>query len=670
MSHLESACCDFKESVRACPEARLHPRMIVRLARAFLGIGEPCRDFDRTAVKRRWGWLPPLSLNSAIALLLIAFALGSGGAAERSGATFFCVGTLLLFFPIATRIAWPSVSRFERIGLLLLATVAFYTIKIVASPLGFTGFDEFLHWVTADDILSRGKLFTPNSLLPISPLYPGLEIATTAVANITGLPLFASGLMLLGVSRLVFICALFLFFEAITASSRLAALGCFVYMGNSSFLIFHASFAYESLSIVFIVLVFLATVRAESDAPNRWVYFCFLAVPFLVALTMTHHATAFISMLILVMLAGLVLLNRSVPGYRMAILALMLTAALLSWGWAILMGNLTSEYLASDLQRGLVDLYQLITTMTPIRKPFVGNDGSVAPVWQRITMLCALALVCLGLATGFFRTLSLAGFNIMRRHGRMRISISWTNNWLVLLAMLTVVFPIAQVFRLTESAWELGNRLTPFLYFGVGPVCAVAVAALWQGRSTTPGRTMTVGAALTIVVSGGVFAGWGGPIELPRRYKVIADALSIESMGIGAAEWTRQWLGTGHRFVTDRVNRNLLAAYGRQQIVTTVHDQVDTSGLLFSASLGTEEYNALKGGDVDYILVDMRLTQALPRLGVYFERGEDPLLHAAPPEPAVLLKFSQMTRVSRPFDNGYIIIYDVTGLVRGSRNAR
>jgi hypothetical protein len=662
---------DDVTAMRSRHSASRRPGIFARLARTLLGIGEPRRRLERAAARQRWGWLPALSLNASFALLMIALALSGHGLAGNSTATWLFVGgVVLMIFPIATRIVWPSVSRFERAGLVILMAVAFYLIKVVANPFGFSGFDEFLHWVTADNILTSGQLFTPNSLLPVSPLYPALEIVATAIVNITGLELVTSALILMAVVRVVFICALFLFFKSITASSRLAAIACLVYMANSSFLIFHASFSYESLGIVFVALVLLAMASAESDTAHRHSYFILLAVPFLLALATTHHATALIGAFLLVSLVVLVLLNRGTPGYRLAAAALVLTAMISPWGWSKLMGDPVSEYLGSDLQRGLDDLHRMIVTLTPIRKPFVSVDGATTPAWQWMTMLGALVLICLGLAIGFFRTLTLARIRVVSRRGSVRLSMQRPNNWLLLLALVGALYPLTQVFRLTESAWELGNRLSPFLYFGIAVMFAVAVAAIWQVRSSGPGRAAALSTVLTVCICGGIFASWGGPIELPKRYRVVADALSVEPMGVAAAQWTEQWLGPGNRFAADRVNRMLLAAYGRQQIVTTLHDKVDTSIVFSAGGLAAEELNALKQGDVDFLLVDMRLTEALPRVGVYFERGEDFLVHAEPLAPAALLKFNRIPDVSRPFDNGFIIVYDVTQLVGSLRHAR
>jgi hypothetical protein len=635
----------------------------VRLVQAFLGIGKRYRPLDPRPVPSSWGWIPVMSLTSALGLIAITVGLGPNTPAHIPGVLFLNAGFLLLLVPLTLRLVWPSVSRFERIGLIVLAVVALYIIKLLPRPLGFIDFDEFLHWVTAADIIERKTLFSPNPLLPISPLYPALEIITAAVVNITGWSILVSATLLLAILRVVFVLALFLLFETITASSRLAALGCLVYMGNSAFFIFHAAFAYESLAIVFIALAFLAAARAEHNVANRWTYLVFLAVPFLAALSATHHIAAFIAIFILISLVVLVFLNQLAPQYRMAVVALVSAAALSSIGWLTMMGDPVLEYLGPPLQEGLTTLYHLLTTLTQARRPFLSDDGSAAPLWQQLAMLSSLLLVCLGLATGFFRTLSLAGMRVTRGRGRMPIVVTWTNNWAVLAAVITIGFPITLALRLTGSGWEIGNRLCPYFYFGVAPVVAVAVAGAWQGHSKSLARTLGVGAAMTLLLIGGLFAAWGGPIEVPLHYRVVADALSVEPMGIAAAQWTKKWLGPDNNIAADRINRLLMATYGRQRVITLLEDDIDLSSAFFAERLGPEELNALKVGAIDYMVVDMRMTKAMPRMGIYFERGEADDIHAAPPDPAALLKFNRVPQVSRLFDNGYIMIYDVADLV-------
>ena len=135
----------------------------------------------------------------------------------------FWLGLVVLYLPIALRLLKEDVSRDERIGLVVILGVALYLVKILQNPTAFIQFDEFLHVRTAIDVLDKRHLFSRNSLLPVSPLYPGLEIATTAIANLTGLSIFWSGALLLLVARVIFILSLFIFTEIVCGSARSSA---------------------------------------------------------------------------------------------------------------------------------------------------------------------------------------------------------------------------------------------------------------------------------------------------------------------------------------------------------------------------------------------------------------------------------------------------------------
>ena len=50
----------------------------------------------------------------------------------------------------------------------------------------------------------------------------------------------------------------------------------------------------------------------------------------------------------------------------------------------------------------------------------------------------------------------------------------------------------------------------------------------------------------------------------------------------------------------------------------------------------------------------------------YFWSGEDPELHKSPPLSLDLLKFDELLRVGRIYDNGYEVIYDVGNLVESA----
>ena len=82
-------------------------------------------------------------------------------------------------------------------------------------------------------------------------------------------------------------------------------------------------------------------------------------------------------------------------------------------------------------------------------------------------------------------------------------------------------------------------------------------------------------------------------------------------------------LGPGNRFFADRSNRLLLGSVGQQHVVTGAGDRVNLRPVFFASKLGPEERRSLGVGNVEYVLVDRRLSSALPLVGVYTERGRE-----------------------------------------------
>lgn len=648
----------------APPQADRIGAKALRRVLQVIGVGEPA-DIAELGAGSGWGLLAHVCLTASVGLLLIAIAQAGGWHNSPWSETTYWIGTAAIMLPAATRIAWPRVARRERLGLVLLLGLALYAVKILYSPIRFAHFDEFLHWATAIDIMDRQHLFTSNSLLPISPLYPALEILTTALANLSGMSIFASGMLLLAVGRVVFLSAMFLLFEGMTRSSRVAALACAVFMAGSNFSLFEAQFAYESLAFVLLALVLLtdAQMKAAHETAERsagaglWP----VAALLLLALAATHHLTAYFAALFFTLLAVLEALHPRSPDVRRRV-AFALLSVLAAFGWSSAMGNPTAGYVGPVFEQGFQELYRLLSAHGPARVPFVGEDGIGMPRWQRGTALTAMVLVCVGLVTGFFRALAVANLRLLVADGRRwKIAAPGFDSAAVLLTLLTLAFPLSVLLRLTKSGWEIGSRLETYAYLGIGLVVAVAIAVFWQGPSQSRARAAGVAAAMAIMLMGGAILGWA-PFAVASRYKVSADSLSIEPVGIDAAEWTRRWLGSGNRFATDRINRLLLATYGRQIPVTTLQSGIDTSHVLFAAKIASDQLDAIHYAGIDYLLVDMRLTSALPTLGVYFEGGEDADIHASPPAASALLKFNALRQVGRPFDNGMMVIYDVRSL--------
>ena len=200
---------------------------------------------NRSNSYSRWGQLPLLCLAVALALFLIAIA-DMGARNQTSWAEpLFWVGLLLMFMPIALRMIGTDVSRRERIGLVIILGMALYAVKLMNSPLYFTFMDELKAWRSTDDLLAYYRLFHENPTLPVSPLYPGLENVTSALVSLSGLDIFAAGVIVIASARLVLVVALFLLYENILGSARVAGIAALIYMSDGHFLYFDAQFSYK-----------------------------------------------------------------------------------------------------------------------------------------------------------------------------------------------------------------------------------------------------------------------------------------------------------------------------------------------------------------------------------------------------------------------------------------
>ncbi|HEU4804912.1 MAG TPA: hypothetical protein VFS91_03745 [Nitrobacter sp.] len=612
-----------------------------------------------------FGLIAVLALTAAIALLLIVEGHGAGRRGDEAMAPLlFWSGVALLIVPISVRVSWPLVARGERFFLLFLLVEALFYYKAVHSPTSFVGHDEFLHWIAADDLMTARRLFLSNPLLEVGPSYLALEIVTTAIANLSGLSIFAAGTLLLATLKGTFVVALFLFYERITGSARIAAIGCLVYMGCSTFVLFESMFSYESLGIVLCVLIFAVEATSRDlVGPPRLKAVGFMVL-LLAALAVTHHLSAAYAAIYLGAVAILDILHRDGPmrtDARYAAFIAIVTIAL-PLLWMEVRGTQITSYLGPVVEGGIKNLLGMFHSLVSPHRSVPTTTSSVPaePFGMRLTTLLAVLLTSLGLATGFFRSLVLAaprgwtGWLAIREILRRR----WRDSRLVFLTVLAFGFPISVAFRLSIGGWEIGNRMGTLAFFGVGLVVAVSVVHYWQGRSPQGWRRIAPALALAVIVGGGVTSASLNPIQ--ERYKVGADDQSIESMGIDTALWTKDWLGPGNRFTSDRINRLLLAGYGRQDVRLAVSQGVDAARVFRAKKLDPDEYWALAKGGIDFLLVDLRLSTALPVLGFYFEPWEP--RSTTPLSAAALLKFNNVDGITRIYDNGYIVIYDVRGL--------
>jgi len=584
-----------------------------------------------------------LCLVVAFGLLLVAIANRAAADGVTWGDLPFFAGLLVIVVPISLRLLQVDIRASESAGLVLILGMALYACKVLHDPVVPGGYDEYLHLRTAQDIVASHVLFLPNVLLSVSPYYPGMELVTAAVSQMSGMSVYESGIVVLGVARIALSLGLFFLFAMATSSTRVAGIAAAIYMTNPHFLYFDSQFAYESLALPLAVAVLYLVVRRGHAAQARWLALSAIAVLTIFGVVTTHHVTAALLALFLLLWAGVAwvlrIRDRSKPG-RPALL----TSALIAL-WATLIALPTFTYLEPVLTAAVGQIVEVVSGSMTARQLFVSRAGDTAPLWEKLIGFGSAAVVLLLLGLGLLV--------VYRRYRDVPIVLA--------LGLIACIFPLTLLARFSPIAAEVASRTPEYLFLAIAPIMALRLARLaYRGHDAIFQLARAAG-VMVILVVGGVFVGMSDWSRLPGPYLVSADGRSVDAEGVAAASWTQLELGDDRTFAADRVNRLLLSAYGRQAVATTYATGLPIRNLFLSDKLGATERRVAQSAGVEFVLTDHRLTTGLPVVGHYFDRGEEVVvgIHDSPLDPRLLDKFDANPEISRIFDGGDIRIYDV-----------
>lgn len=632
-----------------------HPSILVDLRSRYpLTLLRTEKADESTDLAQAIGLLPELSVVAALGLLITAIADNAGRVNSSWAYPASWLGLLVVFVPIALRLSAATPVRLERVGLVCLLAGLCYLVKVLGSPLGFTFSDEFQHWRSANDILASGHLFSPNPLLDISPRYPGLEIATDALASSGGIPIFLAGTVLIGIAKVILVLGLFLLYERASGSSLVAGLASLIYMGNPNFLFWSSQFAYESLAVPLAVIAVLALVyrHGASRSANRLL--AAVAVISIAAVIPTHHVTSALAIGFLLLWATLTYWLRWRAPAPVGDPVAWWPGLLLAVGtglWTILVAPEIVPYVRSPLRQGAIELLQIVQGRQPAH-PFMTAAGQVQQTWER-----ALAVLTTGVLTVL---LPLGLLQLWRRYRRSSLMLA--------LAFTAAVYPLTQPLRITRHAGEFASRLSDFDFVGLGLVVALAAVHLCLNRRPgILGQGLVAGLA-TLIFMGGVVA-WPPYARIPGPYLIEGGPRAIEPQSLGTAGWMQRTLGPGHRVAADQANRLLLGSYGEQDVISARPGSLSIWPLFFSRQLDAEGYRVLRVDRVSYVLVDLRLSSGPPYAEMYFDPSEPPYRNGQLDRMG-LLKFDRVDGASRIYDSGPIVIYDVSQLGAGHSGPR
>ncbi|GAA3597646.1 hypothetical protein GCM10022223_11020 [Kineosporia mesophila] len=599
--------------------------------------GRPAVFADRVGIG-------PVLLLMSLGLLSIAHAVSlARGSTEHATAAqaWYVAGLVTIFAPAAFGVLVPGLSRFHRVVLAVAMPVLLQLSRVVLYPTRFMFHDELLHANLLREISSTGRLFTPNPLLPITSYYPGLEIATDGLHDLTGLSAHTSAAVVLVVTRIVMALSVLAIVERVTGSTRVGAVAGVVYACNPQLLFFNSQFSYQTLALPLAVLtVYLVISRRRGTRLSL-----ILPLMTMAAVSVTHHVTAGLLMISFVIWWSLELvLRRKHENEATALAVLAGSGAALLAATVLNPGNTLGSYLGAIVESSGTALTSFVEGKQS-KQLFQNSAGVGTAAWEQVAVIASLAITLLALIPAIIRA---------RAWVRARYTAA------VLFCLVALIYPVIPGGHLTRTTAEVGDRAAGFVFLGVG-----FVVAWWLCRRRIKvwhAAAFSVAASVTFV--GGVVLG-AGPTsqQLPGPFEIAADARSMDPANLSAAAWISANLPAGSRAYADRDSGLLAAADGGLYVVRHISTNIDASRLLLDPEFTTADRTLIRQAGIRYLIADRRDAFGLPNQGVYIESGEFGELGRTAPVPAqALSKFDAVRGVDRIYDNGAIAIYDLGAL--------
>ncbi|MGZ4419401.1 MAG: hypothetical protein ACXVRV_14680 [Gaiellaceae bacterium] len=573
-----------------------------------------------------------LLLSSAVGLMLVS----AGDALSRSGyghgSLLFWLGLLAIFLPLTARLTSSAPSRSERVGLLVLLGVASYLVKVFRDPFRFLYTDEFVHQYNAVSILATHKLFRENPILHATPAYPGLEAPTAALSALTGMSTFAAGLVVIAVARLILMLALFLLYETVTGSDRVAGLAAALYAASPHYLFFIADFSYESLALPIAILALAAALRARPPRGTGRTAWLIVALLLTAGVVVTHHMTSYalVATLLAICLVPLPWLSRRPRRpWTIAAIAVALTA-----GWLVLVARETIGYLSPVILGALRETIRTAAGEAKTRQLFHSAvGGSQAPVWEHYMAFASAILVAVSLLIGVRA--------IWGRYRHLPAAIVF--------AVAAVAYVGSLGLRLVPAAWETAARASEFLFLGSALVLALSAFWVLERFSGLLARVgLAVAAAFLII--GGLISTTPSSTLLAQTYRVSTGAGGVlEPQAATVAQWTAETLGPGNRVAAGEAVGRFLLVDGREHVFAGTDPPITT--VLESKTLAPWEIGLLRREGIRYLVTDQQPSGA--DNGYYFFRTH--------PDHALVLaaKKFQDAGAQPIYNSGDIVVYDL-----------
>ena len=573
------------------------------------------------------GW-PVVVAAAAVGITAIGYSyrLSGLGASAHTYYAVFWLGMFAAVLPAAAKLLMRSTSRIDRCPAVLLLGVVTMVPKLLRNPDGPRYHDEFAHWREAIDVAAAGRLFQPNTLIPIVEFFPGTSGLTVAAQSVSGMSAWAAGLTAVATLHICGLFAMFVLGERLLGSSWAGGVAACVYGLNPSAVYFDTQYAYESLAVnLFLWVLALSAISAMTPDRGRRRRTAAAAALLTAAIVVTHHLTTVFLIVAVAVVAGAVTVGtallhrrdvrigrlslRTAAGWWASLGTVLVIAAVWIWFFA----HPTLDYLSPYFGNSVDQLQNLAHKSGSGGRKLLA--ASVQPLWER--------MFTAGAPAALLGTTILAAVLLRRRLVRPNLTTLG-------FALFGLLYFVSLPFILAPSGAEGARRSWGFVYVGIALIVAIVVTR-WPAGGLQLGiligrRAISMwSAVLTVVLLvGNVAGGLNDPYRFPGPFRWGTDSNSVTQENRALAEQMQTQFGRA-KVVSDMYTALQLAADGGMFMAAPslgfpawelTQTDTDPSAEL-AGMLVTSEYR--------YLVVNAHMGRQVPFNGHNF--GEhDPLL--------------------------------------------
>jgi len=556
--------------------------------------------------------------------------------------SLFWFGTFCMFVPLVLLALSRRSSERIVVSSIALIGLSSYLPSFLRAPGRPVFGDAMGHYLSVEEALRTGQLFTANAVVPISKFYPGLHVVVAAIVRLTGAPIWGVATFLIACAHVATVLGIYAICTAFTPNKRGAALAAVIYSISPEYIFFDGLFAYESLAMPLLVwtLAFALHANNRRNDTERFVLVALSGVTGLCC-ALTHHITSYALAVLLIAIAIFQLLYRQSKQARL-FLGLGGFIGICAIGWVVLTGAPIVSYLDYFPRTAFDSIGPIFHKVlgehntvivgsapaTPTRSLFT---GSTLPPYERYAAYVVQIISLVGLCAGFWRL-------------RKRLS-----GPIVALALLAFSYFILLPLRLSPAGEAGAGRVSTFQWVGIAVVAGIGLAEPALVRATRAvkvptNRTkqsirLTLGAlslcALCVSLVGNFGTGVNAAEQFPGRFQLdSSNGTDTPLRAVRLAESFLKSEGAGRRVISDGSTERIFETYAFTEDLGDLpqwqfyYANTYSSGYLESV---------VRSGGVSAIVIDRRVTNP---------EGEVPGLLGYPPSVLPPIKKSSLDKLA------------------------